>query len=210
MSDALNIAVGAALQQSVDDQWHPIAYFSRKLIPHTTCYSTFNQELLAVYLSICQFRHMVEGREFSVFTDHKPLRPDLSSSGTQHSPWHVCQLEFISQFTSNIQHVKGVPNPVADALSRIEITHSISNKKLIFKEWWKHMKETKNSPNFHLPHPSSPVRFPLLLQQRHSFVIYRQGFHDRWPLHHSDVPMFDSLYTHSLSPRSTSNRTSHH
>ena len=73
MSDASDVAVGAVLQQWVDGQWHPIAYFSRKLTPPETRYSTFDRELLAVYLSIRQFRHMVEGREFSVFTDHKPL-----------------------------------------------------------------------------------------------------------------------------------------
>ena len=130
MSDASDVAVGAVLQQWVDGQWHPIAYFSRKLTPPETRYSTFDRELLAVYLSIRQFRHMVEGREFSVFTDHKPLTRALSSRGTQHSPRQVRQLEFISQFTSDIQHVKGTHNPVADALSRIEI-HALDQRQEI-------------------------------------------------------------------------------
>ena len=73
MSDASDFAVGAVLQQRAEGQWHPIAFFSRKLTPPETRYSTFVQEPLAVYLSIRHFRHMVEGREFSVFTDHKPL-----------------------------------------------------------------------------------------------------------------------------------------
>ena len=81
MSDASDIAIGAVLQQHIGDQWQPISYFSRKLTPTETRYSTFDQELLAIYLAIRYFRHMVEGREFTVFTDHKPLTRALSSRG---------------------------------------------------------------------------------------------------------------------------------
>ena len=124
MSDASDIAVGAILQQRIGDQWQPIAFFSRKLTATETRYSTFDRELLAIYLAIRHFRHMVEGREFAVFTDHKPLTRALSSRGTHHSPRQVRHLDFISQFTSDIRHVKGTDNPVADALSRVEI-HAI-------------------------------------------------------------------------------------
>ena len=134
MSDASEIAVGAVLQQRVENEWHPIAYFSRKLTPPETRYSTFDRELLAVYLSIRHFRHMVEGREFSVLTDHKPLTRALSSRGTQHSPRQVRHLDFISQFTSDIQHVKGAHNPVADALSRIEINALDQRQDIDFEE----------------------------------------------------------------------------
>ena len=78
MTDASARAVGAVLQQYDDNQWCPIAYFSRQLQPAEK-YSTFNRELLAVYLAIKHFRHFVEGREF-VFTDHKPLIFSLSSN----------------------------------------------------------------------------------------------------------------------------------
>jgi len=63
--------VGAVLQQYVDSQWYPIAYFSRQLQPSETKYSTFDRELLAVYLAIKHFCHFIEGREFTVFTNHK-------------------------------------------------------------------------------------------------------------------------------------------
>ena len=51
-TDASNVAVGAVLQQFVNDHWVPIAYFSRKLQPAEKKYSTFDRELLAVYLAI--------------------------------------------------------------------------------------------------------------------------------------------------------------
>ena len=119
MTDASDIAVGAVLQQHINGDWHPIAYFSKKLKPAESRYSAFDRELLAVYLAIKHFRHFLEGRPFHVLTDHKPLTYALSSRPEQHSPRQVCHLDYISQFTSDIRHVKGEDNTAADALSRI-------------------------------------------------------------------------------------------
>ena len=80
-------------------------------------YSTFDRELLAVYLAIKHFHHFVEGREFYVLTDHKPLTFALSTNSDKYTPRQVRHLDYISQFTGNIRHVKGESNPVADALS---------------------------------------------------------------------------------------------
>ena len=96
MSDASNIAIGAILQQHIGDQWQPISYFSLKVNPTERCYTTFDRELLVIYLAIGHFQHLVEGRDFTVFTDHKPLTRALSSRGTQHSPRQVRHLDFIS------------------------------------------------------------------------------------------------------------------
>lgn len=121
MTDASDTAVGAVLQQFVEESWRPIAYFSHKLSPPETRYSTFDRELLAVYLAIKHFQHYVEGQSFTVFTDHKPLTYSLFSNSTRYSPRQLRHLDYISQFTSDIRHVKGKDNPVADALSRIDI-----------------------------------------------------------------------------------------
>ena len=135
MSDTSDIAVGGVLQQRVESQWHPVAYFSRKLTPPETRYSTFDRELLAVYLSIRHFRQMVEGREFSVFTDHKPLMRTLSSRRSHSAASPPARFYFtIKYFTSDIQHVKGAHNPVADALSRIEINALDQRQDIHFEE----------------------------------------------------------------------------
>ena len=120
MTDASDTAVGAVLQQNVQGTWTPISFFSRKLTPAETRYSTFDRELLAVYLGIKHFRHFLEGRSFHVLTDHKPLTYALNSRSDRHSPRQTRQLDLISQFTSTIRHVHGMDNTVADALSRIE------------------------------------------------------------------------------------------
>ena len=107
MSDASNTAVGVVLQQFVDSVWHPISYFYRKLFLSETKYSTFDGELLAIYLAIKHFRHFIEGREFHVWTDHKPLTFSFATNSNRYSPRQARQLDFISQFTTDIRHVKG-------------------------------------------------------------------------------------------------------
>ena len=120
MTDASDSAVGAVLQQFVDGHWHPISFFSRKLKPAERRYSTFDRELLAVYLAIKHFRYFLEGRSFHVLTDHKPLTYALSARADRHSPRQARHLDFIAQFTTDLRHVSGTDNSVADALSRIE------------------------------------------------------------------------------------------
>ena len=119
-TDASDLAVGAVLQQYIHGAWCPIAYFSKKLQPAETRYSTFDRELLAVYLAIKYFRHFVEGRQFHVITDHKPLTYALNTRSDKHSPRQARHLDYISQFTTDLRHVKGTLNVVADALSRME------------------------------------------------------------------------------------------
>ena len=79
-------------------------------------YSTFDRELLAVYLAIKHFRHFIEGRQFKVFTDHKPLTFSLASHSNHYTPRQIRHLDYISQFTTDIQYIIGSSNPVADAI----------------------------------------------------------------------------------------------
>ena len=118
MCDALDTAVGAVLQQEHDGVWRPLSYFSRKLHPAETRYSTFDRELLAIYLLIKHFRHFVEGRDFHIATDHKPLTYALATASDKYTPRQIRHLDYIAQFTTDIRHVSGLNNPVADALSR--------------------------------------------------------------------------------------------
>lgn len=117
--DASDIAVGAVLEQRVHGKtWQPIAFFSRQLRPPEQKYSAFDRELLALYLAIRHFRHFVEGRSFVAFTDHKPLTFAFKKLS---DPWSARQqrhLAYISEYTTDVQHIAGKDNQVADALSR--------------------------------------------------------------------------------------------
>ena len=50
-TDASDSAIGAVLQQLVGSDLQPLALFSKKLQPAQTRYSTFDRELLAIYLA---------------------------------------------------------------------------------------------------------------------------------------------------------------
>lgn len=118
--DASNVALGAALNQLVDGHWQPLGFFSRKLTPTERKYSCYDRELLSAYSAVRHFRHMVEGRNFVILTDHKPLVHAFKQKLEKCSSRQANQLDFISQFTTEIKHVSGLKNIVADALSRIE------------------------------------------------------------------------------------------
>ncbi|BHF74067.1 hypothetical protein SprV_0401715100 [Sparganum proliferum] len=120
-TDASNSAVGAVLHQQVNNQLQPLAFFFQKLQPAQTRYSTFSRELLAIYLVIRHIRHLLEGRDFSVHTDHKPLTYALKAKPDRYSPKEVRHLDYLSQLTADIRYVRGSDNVVADALSRPDI-----------------------------------------------------------------------------------------
>lgn len=64
---------------------------------------------------------MIEGRELTIYTDHKPITyalTKLNSSITQ-TPRRTRYLLLISEFTSNIRHVDAQNNVVADSLLRV-------------------------------------------------------------------------------------------
>ena len=114
-TDASDVAVGAVLAQGEDHR--PLGFYSKKLSDAEKKYSAFDKELLALYLSIKHYRHHLEGRSFTVWTDHKPLCGALRSS-TDRSPRQTRHLSFIAEFTTDIRHVPGSSNVVADFLSR--------------------------------------------------------------------------------------------
>jgi hypothetical protein len=96
----------------------PLAFFSAKIEPAQTRYSAFDCELLAVYLAIRHFRWLLEGRQFHVLTDHKPLTFALHRVSDSWSARQQRQLAYVAEYTSDLRHVPGASNVVADTLSR--------------------------------------------------------------------------------------------
>lgn len=82
----------------------PIEFFSKRLKPTKRSYSDCNKELL------------MEVREFHILTDHKPLTHAVAQSGDSFTSRVCRQLTFIQNFTTDIRHIRGEENPVADAL----------------------------------------------------------------------------------------------
>lgn len=123
--DASNYAVGAALQQLNNGHLEPLGFYSKRMTDTQKRYSTYDRELLGIYQAIRHFKHMIEGRECIVRTDHKPLTFAFLQKSDKASPRQLRQLDYIGQFTTDIRHVSGKDNVVADTLSRIEQVNTI-------------------------------------------------------------------------------------
>ena len=126
VTDASDFAMGAVLQQESDKGKEPLCFFSRTFTPAQTRYSTYDRELLAIYSAIKHFKYLLEGRNFTIFTDHKPLIFAFKQNIEKASPRQARQLLYITEFTTDIQYIKGNENIVADAMSRIEVLSSPS------------------------------------------------------------------------------------
>ena len=50
---------------------HPVAYFSRKLLPRKQKYATTEKECLAIKLGMEAFRVYLLGKGFTIQTDHQ-------------------------------------------------------------------------------------------------------------------------------------------
>lgn len=163
-TDASNVALGAVLEQynCHNRVYEPLAFFSKKLSKAEQKYSAFDRELLAIYRSIKHFKHFVEGKDFTILTDHKPLTTAIQSK-TDRSPRQTRHLEYIAQFTTNIQYIKGSENVVADAFSRTEDVASIATKSL---DLAKLSNLQKNDPNLdqilNKPSASSKCKLELV------------------------------------------------
>ena len=117
-SDASKEAIGAVLEQRGPEGWEPLSFFSAKLLPNQQLWPPFDRELLAAFRSIRHFRHMVEGRSFTLYTDHQSLVPSLNKKTEPQTARQTYQLAGIAEFTTDIRYLEGRANSVADALSR--------------------------------------------------------------------------------------------
>ena len=118
--DASDSGIGAVVEQHIEGSWKPLSFFSRKLSEAQRKYSAYDRELLAIYEAVKHFRHLLEGRTFTIYTDHKPITFAFRQNPGKASPRQFNHLDFIGQFSTDIRHISGKENVVADALSRVE------------------------------------------------------------------------------------------
>ena len=77
-------------------------WLRRHIVPLTGNYWQSKWRWQDIYLAIKQFQHILEGHQFYVLADHKPLLYFVSSSPNWQSPRQIRHLNFISQFILDI------------------------------------------------------------------------------------------------------------
>ena len=117
-SDASDVAIGAVLEQRGPKGWEPLAFFSKKLSTSQQKWPPYDRELNAAHKAVRHFRHMVEGRPFTIYTDHQSLVPSMAKKTEAQTARQQNQLSEISEYTTDIRYLQGKSNVVADALSR--------------------------------------------------------------------------------------------
>lgn len=104
-TDPSDYAVGAVCEQWVGGAWQPLAFFSKQLSENKRKYSTFDRELLALFLATRHFRFLLKGRQLTAFVDHKPLAFSMAMTSELWSGHQQRQLLVISEFTTDIQQL---------------------------------------------------------------------------------------------------------
>jgi transposase InsO family protein len=117
MTDASKKAVGAVLMQRDENgELHPIAFYSAKHTDAESNYPVHEFELLAIFKSLKQWRHLLIGSKISLYTDHKPLTHLLSQEKL--SPRQERWITYLADYDVDILAVSGTSNKVSDCLSR--------------------------------------------------------------------------------------------
>ena len=117
-TDASKYAVGATISQQFSDGCHPIAYYSKSLLPAERNYDIYNRELLAIIYAVKAFRYLLLGaqQKFLIQYDHENLKYFKSPQKIS-----ACQArwnEFLQDYNFELIHFPGKSNTIADLLSR--------------------------------------------------------------------------------------------
>ena len=68
-TDASDVQVGSGISQD----GRPVAFYTKKLNPAQTRYTTTERELLAIVETLKEFRNILLGQQRTIYTDHKNL-----------------------------------------------------------------------------------------------------------------------------------------
>lgn len=117
-TDACDYAVGAILVQDDENNVErPIHYISHQLTDVQCKYATIEKEAYAIIYALTKLRPYLYGAEFTIYTDHKPLRSLFTSEmvNTKIQRWAI----MIAEYGPTIEYRQGKHNVRADMLSRI-------------------------------------------------------------------------------------------
>ena len=152
-TDASHTQLGAVISQ--DKQ--PIAFYSRKLNPAQTRYTTTERELLAIVETLKELRNILLGQTIKVYTDHKNLT--YKNFNTERvMRWRL----ILEEYGPELIYIKGENNVVADALSRLDLNPTNSQPPAEETNFLSHMAECYGQDKQDLPKDLMPVNYKVI------------------------------------------------
>jgi hypothetical protein len=114
-TNASKLQLGACISQG----GKPVAFYSHKLQPAQTRYTTTERELLLIVETLKEFRNILLGQKIKVHTDHENLTyKNFNSDRVMR--WRL----YIEEYSPDLNYIKGTHNVVTDALSQLEINET--------------------------------------------------------------------------------------
>ncbi|CAF4836697.1 unnamed protein product [Pieris macdunnoughi] len=125
-TDASIKGVGAVLkQEDKNGDNRPVAYFSKKLNEVQKKKKAIYLECLAIKEAVKYWQHWLMGKEFMVYSDHKPLENMNIKSRTDEELGDLTY--YLSQYNFKIKYNPGKLNREADCLSRNPVLEPYDN-----------------------------------------------------------------------------------
>src|SRR5210317_433927 len=121
-TDASQVQLGACISQ----EGKPIAFYSRKLNPAQTRYTTTERELLSIVETLKEFRNILLGQQIIVYADQENFTYK-NFNLDRVMRWRL----FIEEYSPDLKYIKEDKNIVADTLSRLNLTQ-LSRKEELF------------------------------------------------------------------------------
>ena len=115
-TDWSSVGMGAILSQEIEGAEGVIAYASRSCNPSEANYSSYEGEGAAVVWGVMHFRVYLQGRKFTLVTDHQPLEWLMNNQTLRgkNARWAM----ILQEFDFTIRHRAGKQQQHVDGLSR--------------------------------------------------------------------------------------------
>ena len=119
--DVSGYVINGVLSQLILDnlgQWHPVAFFLRKMILAKTRYKTQDSKVLTIFETFKTWKHYLEGsqHEMLIFTDYNNLRRFMQTKSL--SSRQVRWAQKLSCYHFQIDYCQGKANKAANVLSQ--------------------------------------------------------------------------------------------
>lgn len=103
--------------------WTSFSFITQKLRRTEQRYSTFEQELLAVFLAVKHLKNFPQGQQLFIVTGQKPLTYSIKSGYSNASPLEILHQAYVAGYATDVRYIIGALGITPDALFRLDLNN---------------------------------------------------------------------------------------